>query len=50
MIVTGQVTDEAKPLAGVSIYVFHTDAKGLYTIDGGNSDENARRCERALSL
>ena len=37
-----QVTDEAKPLAGVSIYVFHTDAKGLYTIDGSNSDENAR--------
>jgi len=37
-----QVTDEAKPLAGVSIYVSHSDAKGLYTIDGSNSDENAR--------
>jgi protocatechuate 3,4-dioxygenase beta subunit len=42
LIVTGQVTDGTKPLAGVSIYVFHTDAHGLYTTDGRNSDENAR--------
>jgi protocatechuate 3,4-dioxygenase beta subunit len=42
LIVTGQVTDGTKPLAGVSIYVFHTDANGLYTTDGANSDQNAR--------
>ena len=42
LIVTGQVTDGTKPLAGVSIYVFHTDADGLYTKNGGNSDETAR--------
>ena len=42
LIVTGQVTDGTKPLPGVSIYVFHTDANGRYTTDGGNRDENAR--------
>jgi len=42
LIVTGQVTDGTKPLAGVSIYVFHTDADGLYTRNGSNSDETAR--------
>lgn len=42
LIVTGQVTDGTKPLADVSIYVFQTDANGLYTTDGRNSDENAR--------
>ncbi|MEQ1868551.1 MAG: hypothetical protein ABL961_00815 [Vicinamibacterales bacterium] len=42
MIVTGQVTDGSKPLAGVSIYVFQADAKGLYTTDGFNSDDRAR--------
>src|ERR1700694_5312291 len=42
LIVAGQVTDGTKPLAGVSIYVFHTDARGQYTTDGSNSDENAR--------
>lgn len=42
LIVTGQVTDGTKPLAGISIYVFHTDADGLYTRDGRNSDETAR--------
>jgi protocatechuate 3,4-dioxygenase beta subunit len=42
LIVTGQVTDGIKPLAGASIYVFQTDAKGRYTTDGGNGDENAR--------
>jgi protocatechuate 3,4-dioxygenase beta subunit len=42
LIVTGRVTDGTKPLAGVSIYVFHTDANGLYTTDGHNSDETAR--------
>jgi protocatechuate 3,4-dioxygenase beta subunit len=43
MIVTGQATAGGKPVAGVSIYVFHADADGLYTKDGGpQSDENAR--------
>jgi protocatechuate 3,4-dioxygenase beta subunit len=42
LIVTGQVTDGTKPLVGVSIYVFHTDANGRYATDGNNSDENAR--------
>jgi protocatechuate 3,4-dioxygenase beta subunit len=42
MLVTGQVTAGGRPLAGVSIYAFHTDADGLYTKDGSNSDENAR--------
>ena len=42
MIVTGQVTDGSKPLAGVSIYVYHADANGLYTTDGFNSDDRAR--------
>jgi protocatechuate 3,4-dioxygenase beta subunit len=42
MIVTGQATARGKSLAGVSVYVFHADAAGLYTRDGGNSDENAR--------
>src|ERR1700730_17497090 len=42
LIVTGQVTDGTKPLVGVSIYVFHTDADGMYTRDGSIGDENAR--------
>jgi protocatechuate 3,4-dioxygenase, beta subunit len=41
-VVTGRVLDGNKPLAGISIYVFHTDAKGLYARDGVNNDENAR--------
>jgi protocatechuate 3,4-dioxygenase beta subunit len=32
-VVTGRVLDGNKPLSGVSIYVFHTDAKGLYARD-----------------
>ena len=45
LIVTGRITDSrtGKSLGGVSVYVFHTDKKGLYTAAGGrNSDENAR--------
>jgi hypothetical protein len=42
LIVTGQVTAGLKPLAGVSIYVFQTDANGQYTTDGSDPDENAR--------
>ena len=30
MIVTGQATARGKSLAGVSVYVFHADAAGLY--------------------
>jgi protocatechuate 3,4-dioxygenase beta subunit len=41
-VVTGRVLDGNKPLAGITIYVFHTDAKGLYARDGVNNDENAR--------
>lgn len=42
MVVTGQATAGGKPVAGVSVYVFHADAAGFYTRDGRNSDENAR--------
>lgn len=41
-VVTGRILDGNKPLAGISIYVFHTDARGLYARDGVNNDENAR--------
>jgi protocatechuate 3,4-dioxygenase beta subunit len=41
-VVTGRVLDGNKPLAGISIYVFHTDTNGLYARDGVNNDENAR--------
>jgi protocatechuate 3,4-dioxygenase beta subunit len=41
-VVTGRVLDGNRPLAGISIYVFHTDADGLYARDGINNDENAR--------
>ena len=34
MIVTGQATAGGKPVAGVSVYVFHADAAGLYSRDG----------------
>jgi protocatechuate 3,4-dioxygenase beta subunit len=40
--VTGRALDNGRPVAGVSIYVFHADADGLYSRDGRNSDENAR--------
>lgn len=42
LVVTGRVLDDNKPLAGISIYVFHTDTNGLYARDGVNNDENAR--------
>ena len=41
-VVTGRVLDGNKPLAGISIYVFHTDADGRYARDGVNNDDNAR--------
>ena len=36
LVVTGRTLDGAKPVAGVSLYVFHTDAKGLYAADGSS--------------
>ena len=43
LIVTGRVvsTDGVTPLAGVSLYVYHTDVKGYYT-PGGNDNRNPR--------
>ena len=29
LVVTGRTLDGTRPIAGVSLYVFHTDAKGL---------------------
>jgi protocatechuate 3,4-dioxygenase beta subunit len=34
LMVTGRTLEGTKPVAGVSLYVFHTDAKGLYATDG----------------
>lgn len=42
LVVTGRVLDGGRPLAGISIYVFHADADGLYAREGVNNDENAR--------
>jgi protocatechuate 3,4-dioxygenase, beta subunit len=44
LIVTGQVfgPDGKTPLPGVSVYVFHTDAKGLYTPGPENDNRNSR--------
>ncbi len=40
--VTGTVFDEeGKPIEGVSLYVYHTDANGLYT-PTGNDNRNSR--------
>lgn len=33
LIVRGRTVDGAKPVAGVSLYLFHTDARGLYATD-----------------
>ncbi|HEY7547229.1 MAG TPA: hypothetical protein VID27_20210 [Blastocatellia bacterium] len=42
IIVTGTVYDaEGKPLEGVSVYVYHTDANGYYT-PGSNDNRNPR--------
>ena len=41
LIVIGEVTDGKAAVAGVSIYIFHTDATGHYT-PGGMDDQNAR--------
>ncbi len=43
LIVTGQVfgSDGKTPMAGASVYVYHTDAKGLYTPEN-NDNRNPR--------
>lgn len=33
LTVTGRTLDGTKPVAGVSLYVFHTDAKGRYSLE-----------------
>jgi hypothetical protein len=41
MLVTGRTLLGDKPVAGVSIYVFHTDIKGKYSArDGGYAFKN----------
>ncbi|HZS03309.1 MAG TPA: protocatechuate 3,4-dioxygenase [Blastocatellia bacterium] len=44
LIVTGVVfgADGKTPLAGASVYVYHTDARGLYTPDTANDSRNPR--------
>ncbi|MGH9835392.1 MAG: protocatechuate 3,4-dioxygenase [Blastocatellia bacterium] len=44
LIVTGVVfgADGKTPLAGVSVYVFHTDANGVYTPGPNNDNRNSR--------
>src|ERR1700730_4808094 len=44
-IVTGRTLDGKKPIAGVSLYVFHTGAKGRYsteTVDNRVGEVNPR--------
>ncbi len=36
LIVTGRTLEGDTPVAGVSLYVFHTDAKGRYSLDIGD--------------
>jgi protocatechuate 3,4-dioxygenase beta subunit len=44
LIVTGQVfgPDGKTPLAGASVYVYHTDATGVYTPGSNNDNRNSR--------
>ena len=44
LIVTGQVfgPDGKTPLAGASVYVYHTDATGVYTPGPNNDNRNSR--------
>lgn len=43
LIVAGKVTGaDDKPLSGASVYVFHTDAKGVYTPGPENDNRNSR--------
>ena len=42
LIVTGRVTDGEAPVQGVSIFVYHTDAKGLYSFNANNDATDPR--------
>jgi protocatechuate 3,4-dioxygenase beta subunit len=44
LIVTGRTLDQKKPVAGVSLYVFHSDSKGRYApgIDNRAGEYNPR--------
>jgi protocatechuate 3,4-dioxygenase beta subunit len=44
LVVTGQVVDVAEPIAGASIFVFHTDTNGKYApgISGPDAELNPR--------
>lgn len=37
LIVTGRTLEGDKPVPGVSLYVFHTDAKGRYSLETGDN-------------
>jgi protocatechuate 3,4-dioxygenase, beta subunit len=43
LVVTGKVTDAAgKPVAGASVYVYHTDNKGYYSSATNDDNRNPR--------
>ena len=48
MIVTGVVydSDGEKPLAGIKVHIYHTDARGYYSIDG--KDESQHRLNATM--
>ncbi len=50
MVVSGQVlaTDGETPVAGATVFVFHTDAAGYYS-PGGMDESNARLCGLMLT-
>ncbi|MDX1501608.1 MAG: protocatechuate 3,4-dioxygenase [Thermoanaerobaculia bacterium] len=49
LVVSGRVVDEeGRSLAGVEVFVFHTDARGYYSPDGMD-ESNARLCGRMLT-
>jgi protocatechuate 3,4-dioxygenase beta subunit len=48
LVVTGQVMDDDRPVAGASVYVFHTDVEGRYTKDGSADGELNPRLHGAM--
>src|ERR1051325_8500390 len=43
LMVSGKVTDaEGRPLAGVSVYVYHTDNRGYYSSEVNDDNRNPR--------
>src|SRR5687768_18414447 len=38
LVVTGRTLDGTRPVAGVSLFVFHTDAKGRYAAGMNNQE------------